>query len=81
MTEQNHKPFLLTVYGNEGISMEKIKTITCEKCGNSVSQRELPNGDAYYCCHYCGFTSTSASVIIDALEKFNSGTEQGGSYV
>ncbi|MCK4377952.1 MAG: hypothetical protein KAW01_01335 [Deltaproteobacteria bacterium] len=61
--------------------MKKIKTHLCKKCGNSISQQQLPNGDAYYCCHYCGFTSTTALVIIDALGKLNSGTEQGGRYV
>ena len=61
--------------------MEKFKTHLCEQCGSSVSQQQLPNGEDYYCCHYCGFSSTTALVIIAALENLNFRTEQGDSHV
>ncbi len=61
--------------------MDEIKTTVCQNCGNSVLQQQLPNGEDYYCCHYCGFSSTTALVIIAALENLNFRTEQGDSHV
>lgn len=69
------------LFERKEIKMDKIKNSVCQKCGNSISQQQLPDGSAYYCCCYCGFTSMSALVIVDILEKFNSRAERGGSYV